>query len=73
MLKTTLNWNKIKNSCNNFYFIASDNDPYDCGLRHGEIMKKYLGGKLIIKSGEGHFNLEMGEKYKQFPAILDYI
>lgn len=73
LLKTPFSWNKIKNSCKSFYFIASDNDPYDCGSRHSEIMKEHLGGKLIIMSGEGHFNLEVGEKYKQFQEILDYI
>lgn len=73
LLNTPFDWDKIKNSCNNFYFIASDNDPYDCGLRHSKKMQEKLGGKLILKKGEGHFNLEVGEKYRQFPEILDYI
>lgn len=73
LLKTPFDWNKIKNSCKEFYFIASDNDPYDCGIRHSEIMQEKLDGKLIIRKGEGHFNLEMGVKYKQFSEILDYI
>lgn len=36
-------------------------------------MQKYLGGKLIIKKGEGHFNLEKSENYRQFPEVLGYI
>ncbi|OGE44288.1 hypothetical protein A3B45_02915 [Candidatus Daviesbacteria bacterium RIFCSPLOWO2_01_FULL_39_12] len=73
LLKTPFSYDKIKSSCKNFYFITSDNDPYDCELRHGEIMQKYLGGKLTTMQGEGHFNLEMGGKYKQFPDLLEYI
>lgn len=71
-LKTPFDWDKIKSSCKNFYFIASDNDPYDCGLRHGKVMHAKLGGKLIIKKGQEHFNLEKGEQYKQFPELLKH-
>lgn len=67
------NWEKIKAQCKNFTFIHSDNDPYECGSNQGEIMYKHLGGKLIIKPGEGHFNLEMGEKYRQFPLVMEIV
>lgn len=73
LTKQTFNWEKIKNSSNNFVFIASDNDPYDCGERHSKFMHKQIGGELIIKSGEGHFNLEVGDYYQQFPLVLDLI
>ena len=33
-------------------------------------MQQNLGGELIIKPREGHFNLEQGPEYKQFPLIL---
>lgn len=67
------NWEKIRNSCKEFCLIYSDNDPYDCGLRHGEIIKEKVNGRLMIKKEEGHFNLEAGKKYKQFPLLLEYI
>lgn len=67
------NWEKIKKSAKTFYFIHSDNDPYECGQENGEIMQENLGGSLIIKSGEGHFNLEKGPQYKQFPFLLELI
>lgn len=73
LLKTPFNWNKIKKSCQSFYFIASDNDPYDCGSRHSKVMKENLGGEEIIIPDEGHFNLEVGEQYKQFPKLLELI
>ncbi len=73
MLKNPFNWNKIKNTCRKLIFISSDNDPYDCGLRHSKIMQEKLGGELIVRKREGHFNLEIGEKYHQFPKLLELI
>ncbi|MBM3209715.1 alpha/beta fold hydrolase [Candidatus Shapirobacteria bacterium] len=66
-------WEKIKKSAKEFYFIHSEYDPYQCGTDQGKIMQKHLGGKLIIKPDEGHFNLEMGEKYRRFPFILEIL
>lgn len=73
MLKKPFNWRRIRQSSKEFYFICSDNDPYDCGDTQNKILEKNLGGKLIIKKGQGHFNLEKSPKYKEFPAILKYI
>ena len=73
LVENPFNWQKIKESAQEFYFIHSDNDPYECGEEQGKIMHKHLGGKLIIKPGEGHFNLERSEGYKQFPFILELI
>ncbi|MCL5784784.1 MAG: alpha/beta fold hydrolase [Patescibacteria group bacterium] len=49
LLKIPFNWNKIKDSCQNFFFFASDNDPYDCGIRQSKIMqeKNILTWKLV--------------------------
>ena len=66
-------WEKIKNACGEFYLFYSDNDPYECGIENGRIIHKKLGGKLLLKTGEGHFNLEKGPQYKQFPELLKYI
>lgn len=73
LCKQPFDWDKIKASTEEFILIYSDNDPYDCGQRHGEEIHKHLGGELIIKKGQGHFNLEEGEKYRKFPEILEYI
>ncbi len=73
LVEPPFNWQKIKESCDKFYFIHSDNDPYQCGKDQGEILKEHLGGELIVKGGQGHFNLEKGQEYKQFPLLLDII
>lgn len=71
--RAPFHWEKIKNSCRRFYFIASDNDPYDCGERHANFMHEKLGGEFIVKQGQGHFNLEVSPSYKEFPFLLTLI
>lgn len=66
-------WQKIKNTCKEFHLIYSDNDPYDCGMDQGIIIHKNIGGELIIKKGEQHFNLEKSSEYKEFPLLLELI
>lgn len=66
-------WKKIKSTASEFALFYSDNDPYDCGIRHGRQIQERVGGKLIFKKGEGHFNLEAGERYRQFPELLEYL
>lgn len=73
LVGSPFNWNKIKTSCNHFYFICSDNDRYQCGEDQAKIMQKNLGGELILKKGEDHFNLETNPKYKRFPLLLKLI
>ena len=63
---------KIKSHCGRFVFIHSDNDPY-VPLADAEYLSEQLDGELIIKEGEGHFNLETGPQYKQFPLLLSLI
>jgi predicted alpha/beta hydrolase family esterase len=73
LVERPFDWEKIKKSAKEFCFVCSDNDPYQCGADQGKIMQRHLGGELIVKTGEGHFNLEKGEEYKQFPLILDLL
>ena len=35
--------------------------------------KGQVNGKLIVKKGQGHFNLEKGPEYKQFPFLLEVL
>ena len=64
---------RIKKSCKKFFFFASDRDPYDCGIDKALFMQKHLGGQIIYRPGEGHFNLEKGPQYTTFPALLEKI
>ena len=62
----------IKQKARNFIFMHSDNDPY-CPVDHAEYLAKKLDGKLIIKKGQGHFNLQASPKYREFPGLLELI
>jgi len=72
LFEEPFDFEKIKKKAKRFIFIHSDNDPY-CPLDHAEYLAKKLNGRLIIKKGQGHFNLEKGPEYKQFPLILKLI
>lgn len=63
-------FSKIKSHCEKFVFIHSDNDPY-CPLSDAEFLSEKLDGELVIEPGQGHFNLETGPQYKQFPLLLE--
>lgn len=65
-------WEKIKTKSSEFIFVHSDNDPY-IPLAQAEELSKRLGAKLIVRKGQGHFNLEKGSQYKKFPLILRLI
>jgi uncharacterized protein len=67
-----LEFEKIKGKANNIVFIHSDNDPY-CPIEHPKYLAEQVNGEVIIKPGQGHFNTELGNQYKQFPELLEII
>jgi predicted alpha/beta hydrolase family esterase len=62
----------IRTKADKFIFLHSDNDPY-CPIEHAEYLAEQVGGELIVKSRQGHFNTEISEKYKAFPELLEII
>lgn len=60
-------WEKIKNNCNKFHVLHSDNDPY-VPLEYGERIAQELGVKLNLVKGAGHFNKKAG--YTKFDLLL---
>lgn len=68
-----LDYLKIKGKAKKFVLIHSDDDPY-VPIWHGYELKKRLGGKLVIMKGQKHFSTSTyGEKYKEFPKLLEYV
>jgi len=65
-------WNSIKNGVNKLIFVHSDNDPY-VPLNQAQYVADNTGADLIVIPGEGHFNLEQSEDYRQFPKLLDIL
>lgn len=72
LFEEPFNWEKIKAHVKKIVLYHSDNDPY-VPLSHAQYLKEELDAELIIKKGQGHFNLEVGPQYKQFPKLLEKI
>lgn len=72
LFEEPFDFEKIKKHARRFVFVHSDNDPY-CPLEHAKYLSEKVNGELIIKEGQGHFNLEKGSEYKQFPLILEIL
>lgn len=66
------NWKKIKKHARRIILLHSDNDPY-VPLDHAKFIAEKLTAELIVKEGQGHFNLEVGARYAQFPTLLKII
>ncbi|MDQ3099230.1 MAG: alpha/beta hydrolase [bacterium] len=67
-----LNYERIKGHAAKFIFIHSDNDPH-VPVIEAEYLARALNGELIIKKGQGHFNLTRSPEYKEFPFLLETI
>jgi uncharacterized protein len=68
-----LDFPKIKKRAKKFIFIHADNDPY-CPLEHAQYLSKQVGGELIVRPGQKHFNTNtFGPEYKEFPFLLELI
>lgn len=72
LFKQEFKWQKIKDQAEKIILIYSDDDPY-VKPYHAE----YLGNKLAIKpfliKNRKHFNLEAGDKFKEFLELLKLI
>jgi predicted alpha/beta hydrolase family esterase len=72
LFSKSFDFEKIKSRCGKFIFLHSDNDPY-CPLVGAQFLAKMLDGELTVVPGQGHFNLETGPQYKEFPQLLELI
>jgi predicted alpha/beta hydrolase family esterase len=67
-----LEWKRIKEKARNIVLFHSDNDQY-VPLHHGESLRDFLGAKLIVMKGQGHFSTSTDPKYRNFPELLEKI
>lgn len=65
-------WTAIRLGVNELLFVHSDNDPY-VPLNQAQFVATNTGGEMIVIPGEGHFNLERSNEYKQFPKLLEIL
>jgi predicted alpha/beta hydrolase family esterase len=65
-------WSLIVRNARRLLFVHSDDDPY-VPLGQAEAVARSCGQELVIIPGEGHFNLEKSEKYREFPVLLELL
>jgi hypothetical protein len=63
------NWEAIKTGASKLLFVHSDNDPY-VPLGQAQYVADNCDAVMVIMPGQGHFNLEKSEGYRQFPQLL---
>ncbi len=74
LIQQSYDWGKIKGNAKQFYFVNSDNDPYNCNDKQGRLMLDHVGGTQIIMAGEGHFGTsEFDQDYPEFPFLIKLI
>jgi uncharacterized protein len=71
---TPLDLNKVKQHCDKFVAIHSDNDPY-VDLKYGKEFEQKLGAKLIIKHKMGHFSgpIDNEESCTSLPDVAEEV
>ena len=74
ILKTSYNWEKIKNNTKSTVIINSDNDPWGCNDHAGREIFDKIGGTQIILKGQGHMgSSSFNQPYREFPLLLDLV
>jgi predicted alpha/beta hydrolase family esterase len=69
----SFDWEKIKGKAEEFIFINSDNDPWECTDMQGKIMADKLGGRVVVMH-DGHMGSQMfNQPYKEFPLLAELI
>ncbi|HJM04709.1 MAG TPA: alpha/beta hydrolase [Candidatus Saccharimonadaceae bacterium] len=66
------NYELITEKARSITLIHSDNDPY-VPLGQAQFLKEKLNARLVVIGGQGHFNLEQSEDYREFPLLMQVI
>jgi uncharacterized protein len=66
-------WKKIRKSSRSFVIVHSPSDPF-VQMRHPQAISKNVSGELLLIPDAEHFSITSGgEKFKQFPELLEKI
>lgn len=63
-------WSAIKANAPKLLFVHSDDDPY-VPLNQAQYVADNCKAEIVVLPDQGHFNLEQGEHYRQFPRLLE--
>lgn len=65
-----IDWEKIKNNCQNFIVINSKDDPY-VNFDNSKLFKDKLNAEIIVHDNMKHYN--EGAGFRELPQVLDLI
>lgn len=65
-------WQAIRQCTSKLLFVHSDDDPY-VPLDQAQFVANNCGAELILIPGQGHFNLEKSDDYREFPQLIEII
>lgn len=72
LFDVVFDWDAVHDNAAKLLFIHSDNDPY-VPLDQARHVADNCRAELITIPGQGHFNLEQSEDYKEFPKLLEIL
>ena len=70
-LKTTINFDKVKEKIGNLIVFLSSNEPYNYIKENKETFERNLGAKVFILKNKGHFTED--DNIKKLPEVLEFI
>lgn len=73
LFNVPFNYKEMVAHCKKFVFFHSEDDPF-CPLTHASYLATKTSGELVIIPHQKHFSVStMGEKYREFPELLERI
>lgn len=73
-LQERYDWENIKANCQEFVFVHSTNDPWDCDEQEADLVFTKLGGTKVVLEGQGHFGSDgFNQLYPEFPLLTKLI
>lgn len=72
LFRTPIDYGEIKKHAKKFIVYHSDDDPH-VPIEDAKELQKALDAEFVFIPGQGHFNLEKGPQYGEFPALLEKI
>ena len=63
-------WEAVRTNTKKLLFIHSDDDPY-VPLEQARYIADKCHAKILVMPGQGHFNLEKSDSYREFPKLLE--
>lgn len=70
LFRTPIDYTVIKKHAKKFIVYHSNDDPH-VPIEDAEELQKKLDAEFIFIPDQGHFNLEKGPQYTQFPVLLE--